>query len=277
MKHGLVTLLVLFLLAPYAWGNRTEPNDECTPKIVTTKNLQAHIFNVTHYQLTPYYWKGGVTIGRARRDLSRRGIAPLAITLGGFNTRRSPLEPVDLVEIKGEMIRDRNELWPILFESENNSDTPYLDIVHMRLQLPSGRRWALASGPWAEIVDKNHKGQPIPPVVEIFGNEIKNELFKNPRFDSAWIVLSYPNLKLVKRKRSWDSVELRLVYDTTERRAIFVGKNGTCFAVVSGQSNAFGLVKFMVALKFRQLIMMDGGSSTLPNAVNPVYLAVTKR
>lgn len=278
---ALAFAMVLVLAIPYGVSGRVpaEPVD-CKVRTGRYGNLTVETYSAACHSLTPFYWKNGVTQNAAKAMLRRLGLDPFSIIPGGFNTNMPGLrEPVDFVEIEDKVIVGRSDFWPILFESKGK--TPAFGIARVIADLPRTRRWAIASGPW--IVIKNGTGTPEF-TVQFFGNNASGEPWLEYTYRRKGSTLAI--IKRVDHRKTWDSVHRRLVFDWTRRRAVFLNKDGTVFAIVrgtinkdgtEGRADALAIAKLMVILGYSQAIMMDGGSATAPSALNPVYLAVTAK
>jgi hypothetical protein len=283
-----VVLLIIFLplFYPHPLVAKEEP---CIAKTVSYGNLIVETYSTECHVLTPFYWSKAVTISGAESQLKQRGITPLSIITGGFNTNQPNLrEPVDYVEIEDKVIVGRSDSWPIIFESKTDGKI-YIGIARGEVfrwkfengqwrpefrDLPEKRRWAIAAGPWIKIkTDIDDKNGFI--VVQFFGNEPN---------DKPWLEYIYRRkdstlvfVKSVDHRKNWNRSHRRLIFDWTHRRAVLLNKDGTAFAIVKGRADALSIGKLMAMLGYAEAIMMDGGSATLPSAINPVYLVVTKK
>lgn len=253
----------------------TESRDPCRVRTEWHGNLRVDFYNTACHTLTPFYWKNGVTHSGAKSLLARFGVKPLSIITGGFNTNLPGLrEPIDFVEIEGKYIVGRSDFWPIIFETKG--EKPYLGIVPLVRELPRARRWAIAAGPWIKTKnsDKSKTGA-TEFIVQFFGNDLSG---------ASWIEYVYKRrvnklvfVKTGSQKAVWTQSQRRLIFDWTERRTVFINKHGDEFAIVAGRADAKSLGRLMLMLGHSQAMMMDGGSATLSSAMNPVYLAITKR
>jgi hypothetical protein len=285
IKAVLCIVLVAILALGIPQNVATGHQDPCKPVVTQYGNLTTETYPTSCFSLTPFYWKNGLTHSAAKSALARLGVKPLSMITGGFNTNLPGLrEPVDYVEIEGNVIVGRSGFAPILYES-NPSGTPYLGISRGEVigwqkvgnqwrpvfrDLPQDRRWAIAS--WPHIKVKNG------------GNTFTVQFFGDDASGEPWLEYTYRRkganpvlIKNVSHRKTWSYAQKRLIFDWTQRRAIFLNKDGTVFVIVKGRSDAISIGKLMVMLGYVEAILMDGGSATAPSALNPVYLVVTKR
>lgn len=260
--------------------------DSCAPIIKTYGNLTVEVYTTACQTLTPFYWKNGITKSGAEAWLRRLGVAPISILPGGFNTNLSGIrEPVDYVEIEGKIINGRSGTGPILYEATRNGTVTYLAIAQGEViswqkdgnqwrpvfrDLPARRRWAIASWPYIKV---KHSTDTF--IVQFFGDDASGE---------PWLEYVYRHkgndlalMRKADRRKAWDYVEKRLIFDWTQRRAILISASGTIFAIVKGRADAVAIAKLAIRLGYPQAILMDGGSATAASARNPVYFAVIKK
>jgi hypothetical protein len=279
----LAAILPFIILIPTS--EYANPENICKGINKKYGNFSIELYDLRCFKISPFYFKGGITQKNAEKNLIRLGIVPISIITGGFHTgTKFYREPIDYVEIEGKVIVGRSGAGYIIFEARGNR--PYLDIVRGRVvywkfengiwlpvfdDIPEKRNWAIAAWPYLKV-SKEKNGEII---VNVFGNDTS---------DKPWITYMYTikNKKIsrfnsIVHLKNWNYSRRRILLDWTERRAIFINENATVFAVIKGRADTEAISKLMIILGFNQAIMLDGGYSTSPHALNPVYLVVTKR